>query len=281
MKIAITGVTGFLGQHVAHAFAERDVETVHVVRERRDGLDALPGGSVALLDVHADPEGAYERLGRPDALLHLAWGGLPNYRSLHHFEVELPAHYRFLSSLVREGLPALVATGTCFEYGMQSGELAEELPARPDNPYGLAKDTLRRQLEELRAGTPFAFTWARLFYMYGEGQAPSSLYSQLRRALGEGAKSFPMSGGEQLRDFLPVHEVAGHLVELSLAAADLGIVNVCSGRPRSVRGLVEGWLAEAGRELELELGHFPYPDYEPMAFWGRAERLEGFLARRS
>ena len=75
-------------------------------------------------------------------------------------------------------------------------------------------------------------------------------------------------------------EVAGHLVELSLAAADLGIVNVCSGAPRSVRSLVEGWLAEAGRPLELELGHYPYPDYEPMAFWGRAERLRSFLEQR-
>ena len=39
---------------------------------------------------------AFERIGRPDVLIHLAWGGLPNYRSLHHFEGELPAQYRFL-----------------------------------------------------------------------------------------------------------------------------------------------------------------------------------------
>ncbi len=277
MKIAITGVTGFLGRHVTRAFAGHDVELVLAAR-RVEGLEPPLGGSVVQLDVHAPPEGAFERLGRPDALLHLAWGGLPNYRSEHHVDVELPAQFRLLATLIREGLRSLVVTGTCFEYGMQSGELREDLETRPDNPYGVAKDALRQQLQRLRSELPFQLTWARLFYMYGEGQSPRSLYSLLQQALQDNAVSFPMSGGEQLRDFLPVETVADHLAAMALSGADLGVVNVCSGRPTTVRALVESWLEEAGSDLELELGRYPYPDYEPMAFWGSAGRLVAFRA---
>ena len=86
-----------------------------------------------------------------------------------------------------------------------------------------------------------------------------------------------MSGGEQLRDYLPVGQVAQHLVSLALKATDNGVVNVCSGRPVSVRALVEGWIKENGWSIVPNLGHFAYPDYEPMAFWGDRRKLDRCL----
>ncbi|MDA8230317.1 MAG: hypothetical protein M0006_03170 [Magnetospirillum sp.] len=82
-----------------------------------------------------------------------------------------------------------------------------------------------------------------------------------------------MSGGEQLRDYLPVTEAARHLADLAMARADIGIVNICSGRPVSVRRLVEGWIAEKGWTITPNFGHYPYPDHEPMAFWGDGRKL--------
>ena len=222
MKIAVTGATGFIGRHVLNALTRHDVEVTAIMRN----IAALPCASVVQLDIQVAPSDAFDLIGRPDALIHLAWGGLPNYRSLHHFEQELPAQYRFLRNLIAAGLNNLVVVGTCFEYGMQSGPLSEDLPARPDNPYGYAKDSLRRQLEFLRAARPFNLTWARLFYLYGEGQASSSLLPLLRQAVARGDKAFNMSGGEQLRDYLPVTEVARSLVAMALKQADSGVVNL-------------------------------------------------------
>jgi len=219
------------------------------------------------------PAKAFDLMGKPDVLIHLAWGGLPNYKSLHHYEEELPAHYRFLKSLVESGLKNLLVTGTCFEYGMQSGPLSEHMEARPNNPYGFAKDMLRRQLEYLQQVTQFNLTWTRLFYLYGEGQAENSLLPQLKRAVERGDRIFKMSDGEQLRDYLPISEVAKLLVSLAMAGRDNGVVNVCSGKPISVRKLVEGWIRENGWSIDLNLGHYPYPDYEPMAFWGNRDKL--------
>ncbi|HEX2542303.1 MAG TPA: NAD(P)-dependent oxidoreductase [Caldimonas sp.] len=273
MKVAVTGATGFVGRHVVAALSRE--AGVSVVTSSRGGDAGGADGGVrhVPLDIAQPSLGDYHALGRPDVLIHLSWSGLPNYRSLHHFESELPRQHTFLSGLVRAGLPALVCTGTCFEYGMQSGALDETMRPDPQNPYGFAKDALRRQLAFLRDSTPFRFTWARLFYMYGEGQSAQSLYPLLASAAERGERVFRMSGGEQLRDYLPVSEMASMLVGLALRAPDAGIVNVCSGRPVAVRSLVEGWIRQNNWNLALELGHYPYPDYEPMAFWGCREKL--------
>lgn len=279
MKIAVTGATGFIGRAVLTELSRCGIAAVTCVRTGHEALSAA-GHQVVTLDIHDAASDTYERLGRPDILTHFAWSGLPNYRSLHHIETELPAQYRFLSDLVKAGLPSLVVAGTCFEYGMQSGPLHEGLPARPDNPYGFAKDALRRKLEFLKAVQPFALTWARFFYLHGEGQAENSLLPQLRRAVAAGEKIFNMSGGEQLRDYLPVEEAARLLVKLAVSSRDNGVVNICSGKPVSVRRLVEGWVRDNGWTINLNLGPYPYPDYEPMAFWGDRQKLDALLGEQ-
>lgn len=276
MKVAVTGAAGFIGRHVLNELTGHAVSVTAVVRNATAAA-ALPCSHVIELDIANAPDDAFAALGRPDTLIHLAWGGLPNYRSLHHFEQELPTQYRFLRSLVASGLNNLHVVGTCFEYGMQSGPLSEDHPALPSNPYGFAKDTLRRQLQYLQANQPFNLVWSRLFYLYGDGQSENSLLPQLRKAAASGAPNFDMSGGEQLRDYLPVQEVARRIVALSLKGENIGLVNLCSGHPISVRKLVEGWIRENGWSIQLNLGHYPYPDYEPLAFWGDNRKLHKLL----
>ena len=77
-----------------------------------------------------------------------------------------------------------------------------------------------------------------------------------------------MSGGEQERDYLPVEEVAANIVKIALQQAVKGIVNCCSGKPVKVKSFVGDYLKERKMNIQLNLGYYPYADYEPMSFWG-------------
>lgn len=277
MKIAVTGASGFIGRHLLPILIKNGYEVIAVVRNKNKIDELNINCRVVEYEIDNENDDAFTKLGKPDVLLHLAWGGLPNYKSSHHINVELPTHYQFIKLMVESGVKHVAVIGTCFEYGMQSGELCEDLETRPNNPYGYAKDALRKQLQFLQNENDFNLIWLRLFYMYGGDQPDNTLYSQLRLAVSRGDVMFNMSGGEQLRDYLHIDEVAQKIAELACMRNDIGIVNVCSGIPISVRRLVEQWMKENEWDIELNFGYYPYPDYEPLAFWGKSDKFNQII----
>lgn len=270
--VAITGATGFIGRHVVSFLRGSGIVRVVASGRNEEKLQRL-GVDYAVHDIKVERDDVYHLLGDPDILIHLAWQDLPNYNGLFHFEENLTAGYRFLKRMIQGGLSSLTVAGTCYEYGLQSGCLTEEAMPHPTTCYGIAKDALRRFLEMLRTDYPFRFRWGRFFFLYGEGQHRKALIPQLEKAISDGARSFAMSGGEQLRDYLPVEEAAKLLAAVSLQNRFDGIFNICSGKPVSVRRLAEQWAAARGSDIRLDLGVFPYPEHEPMAYWGDAVRL--------
>lgn len=275
MNILVTGATGFIGQHLVPELLHRRHSVTAVARDQNKAavMPWIDKVTFIACDLYDSSLGFNKRLGTPDLLIHLAWPGLPNYKALYHLERNLPADYLFLKAMLNAGTGRMLVTGTCFEYGIQYGPLAEDAPTFPANPYGLAKDTLRRFLQVLQAERSFVLQWARLFYLYGPGQNPNSLLAQLDQTIERGDTVFNMSGGEQLRDYLPVQEVARRLALLVEHPEYAGVVNCCSGKPISVRRLVEQRIAERGANIALNLGYYPYPDHEPMAFWGVSTRF--------
>jgi nucleoside-diphosphate-sugar epimerase len=278
MKILVTGSTGFVGKNVINELLKYDHEIFTTTRSLTSVSSPNKLNPVFLdLDNIDTQVNYFEYFNRPDLLIHLAWQGLPNYKSLFHFEENLLTHYSFLKNMVTNGLKNLVVTGTCFEYGMKEGCLSEDMTADPQNSYALAKDTLRKFLFELQKNYEFDCKWIRIFYMYGEGQNPNSLLSQLQTALDNGDKEFNMSGGEQQRDYLPVEKVAEYIAAISCQHKISGIINCCSGKPLKVKQLVENYLNENSQEIKLNPGYYPYTDYEAMSFWGDDTKLKQIL----
>lgn len=283
-KFLVTGASGFVGRYVVAELIQQGKEVIATSRRQLPGFEMLTGNVKYIsfdLNNFDDDTDLYRFFGKPEKMIHLAWEGLPNYESRDHLELNLPAQEKFLANLLRHGLPSLTVGGTCMEYGMQEGELSEERNARPANAYAEAKNELRIYLENLKAELDFTLTWIRMFYLYGKGQNPKSLHSQLMAAIREGATEFDMSPGDQLRDFLPVEEMARLIVAIAKQEQVAGIINCCSGRPVTVEAFVKDILRKHEVEMKLNKGKYDYSKLEPRHFWGSTKKLETIIRNGS
>ncbi|MBK5284698.1 MAG: NAD-dependent epimerase/dehydratase family protein [Bacteroidia bacterium] len=281
MKIAVTGATGFIGNHVIDCLIKEGHSIIASSSNSQNAEKESWFKSVKYIPYKIDSfisqNNLFEYFNQPDALIHLAWQGLPNYHSLHHIEENLMSGYFFLKNMVTNGLKNLTVAGTCLEYGMKSGKLSEDLNPSPVTSYGIGKYSLFSFLKLLNEQTPFSLKWTRLFYTYGPGQNPNSLFPQLEQAIINKATEFMMSGGEQIRDFYPVEKLASAIVQIAKQERITGAINCCSGTPVKVKDFVTGYLESKGETLKLHLGFYPYLAYEPMEFWGDNSKLLAIL----
>ena len=214
---------------------------------------------------------------KPSHVILLSWPGLPNYQEPFHVTRNMPACVELVEQLIDNGLQRLVIAGTCYEYGLQNGSLEEYDSTSPINCYAIAKDTLRRTIASRCSSRDVSWCWLRIFYPYGDGQNPASLLPSLNRAIEQGCLTFPMSSGRQLRDFVPVEVVARQLLLLTTHPSASGIYNGGSGKPRSLREIVEARIHELGSQIELECGFYPDRQDEPLAFWANMDRMSTLM----
>lgn len=268
--VVVTGATGFIGRYVVAELLRQDFNVVTIGRSKQKAKKFSWYNATQFheMDIYNDDVTKLGEWG--DALLHLAWDGLPNYHSTHHTEKNFPENFKFVQRAVEGGIQQVIVAGTCAEYGLQTGRIPSDTHTAPNTQYSLAKDALRKALDIKYRSSETIIQWARLFYVYGDGQMSSSLLPQLELAIQNNEISFNMSGGEQIRDFIPVDEAARQLVKI-LLSRQARAFNVCSGNPISVRDIVEKRIEELGASIRLNLGYYGYTEYEPMSFWGEPD----------
>ena len=266
-KVIVSGATGFIGQHLIPILLKDGYEVLAISRNRKraEFLPWFKDVKFISYDFHSDQQ--ITKVDGFRGLIHLAWQDLPNYDSSIHVKKNLPCSYRFIDSLLNKGVNQVLIAGTCSEYGLKSGAISSSSTTEPTTQYAIAKDTLRKKLTLLSFKKDFNLQWARIFYMFGKGQNSNSIISQLDFAIKNNQKVFHMSGGEQLRDYLPVEKAAEKLSNL-YKSGNKGIFNICSGKPISIRNLVESYIEKKNSNIIPKYGYYPYSVYEPMQFWG-------------
>ncbi|HEV7268363.1 MAG TPA: NAD-dependent epimerase/dehydratase family protein [Falsiroseomonas sp.] len=248
----VTGGCGFIGSHLCAALSARG-DRVRVLDDLSTGsLDNLvPGAELIRGDV-ADALLVRRAMQGVAGCFHLAAiasveRGVQDWLGTHR--ANLTGTIAVLDAARGERLPVVYASSAAV-YGDQATlPIAETAPRRPRSAYGA--DKLGCEQHALVAGVVHAVPTLglRFFNVFGPRQDPRSPYSGVISIfcdrLSRGEKVTVFGDGEQTRDFVFVADVvAALLAGIRAASTEAPVLNVCSGRPTSVK-LLARTIAEA------------------------------------
>jgi len=274
MKVLLTGHSGFIGQNLLKFLLKK---RINLFVTKHNNIKIFKKKNINIIDLN-NSLNQKKHLTNFDLVIHAAWSNLENYNSTNHIKKILPEHIKFLKKLIDLGAKNLIILGTCFELGDCFGEVKESQIMKPNTQYGKAKKKLYNKLISLQKKKKFNLTWMRIFYIYGPNQRNKSIFSMLKNfnAMQNG-KVFELTDGKQLRDYIHVTTLAKKIIDLSFLNKNFGIVNVCSGKPISVKNLVLKWKKKFKWKIKFKFGGKSLKKYEPNSFWGSTFKFKTIL----
>jgi nucleoside-diphosphate-sugar epimerase len=247
MTLFVTGAGGFIGRHVVANLLLRGHSVRALVRGAHTvGLAAHPKLVVVSADLASVDDNA---LSGCDILIHLAAHGVVDGADDWDacFAVNVSQSIELWRRAIRCGVRRLVICGSCFEYG-RSGErydyIPDDAPLEPTGAYHASKAAASMAALAMAVQFKCEVLILRPFHVYGEGEAMNRFWPSLRRAALSGA-DFPMTSGEQVRDFISVVAIAEIFANASciwkVSSGLPEIHNLGSGCPKSLYDFALEW----------------------------------------
>ncbi len=274
MRVAVTGASGYIGRFVVKELLDRGHEVIAVDLHYKE-VDSRSKLSEA--NIFSGDRDIYDQLERPDLCIHMAWQDGFIHNSPKHME-NLSSHFTFLKNLIHGGCKNIAVMGTMHEVGFWEGMVDANTPCNPLSQYGVAKNALRQALLLLTKDMPDVHIyWLRAFYILGDDSRNSSVFTKLLQAAEDGKKTFPFTTGENQYDFINVRQLARYIVAASTQTTYTGIINVCSGKPVSLKEKVEEFIREKGIDISLEYGAFPQRPYDSRIIYGDSTIIDQIM----
>lgn len=273
--VSISGSTGFIGSHLLKEINKENYQ-INLLARKKIKINNKKNVFIKF-DLDKNYKNCFKKIGSPDILIHLAWGGIPNYNSNYHLNEELNKQYLFLSNCIKNGLKNLIITGTCLEYGAIEDRLVERMNVYPQIPYAKAKYELYKKIIKLKKSFNFNLIWTRVFFVYGDNTTHKTIYSELKASIKNKDKFFNMSPGDQIRDYLNISDLTKILIKLLKSNLDIGIINICSGNKLTLKTIVKKWIKKNKSLIKINTCYYNYNIHEPRNIVGSTRKLNKFI----
>lgn len=276
MKILVTGGTGFIGQHLTSTLLAQNHEVALLVRENYAAGKLLPPRLRQLRPhfqlVYADLRNftltarALQEA-QPQAVVHLAAAG-PNDPFL-AVEVALRHNVSGVINLLR----------ACFEKSGGERVIVARTPGERSsmNVYAASKAAAWSFCQMYANTRGWPIQGAMIFQAFGPGQPASALIPSALAAAQAG-EDFPMTSGEQRKDWIYVTDVAAGLARLAEVALDAGTtVDLGTGYGTRTRDVVQQLYDLVGRGGRPRPGMLPDRPGEDVAQVADSQRTQALL----
>ena len=121
------------------------------------------------------------------------------------------------------------------------------------------------------------FQWLRGYYIVGNSQYGSSIFSKITASEAEGKEEFPFTMGRNQFDFIDYEDFCEQVARAVVQDDVLGIINIGSGHPEKLADRVERFIKENGYKIKLKYGAFPDRPYDSKAVWGDSSKIDKIM----
>ncbi len=279
MRVLITGVTGFIGNHLAAQLIDEGHEVFAVVRPASDVQSLLQPVRQRVqfitLDVNSTMFDLMSELNAngtcPDMVYHLASLYLTN-----HHQKDIGDLIASNITLGTELLEAMVAHGVNkFVWAGTSWQHYHNEPYSPVNLYAATKEAFAAIVKYYREAFGLRDICLQLFDTYGVCDRRKKLIHLLLEA-SETGEALAMSPGYQQIDLVHIDDVVNAFIIAGKCLDKEGIGTtyaVSSGTVISLRNLVKIIESISQKPLNILWGGRPYREREVMLPWQNGERL--------
>jgi nucleoside-diphosphate-sugar epimerase len=270
-RVLVTGATGFIGSHLTRRLVVQGAEVVVFMRASSDPCllaDVLDRVAVHEVDI-CDEDGVSAAMAQicPDVVFHLAAIGMsePFVSPPVAVRVNVQGTLHLLEAARQCGVRRFVHSGTAYEYGdAASDDATNKEVLDPVNTYAASKAAARAFVRLYSRVYGLSTVNLRLFAVYGPGQPPKTLISSAVCAALEG-RDFPMTPGEQMRDFVFVGDVVESYLRAAVKAGIEGVsIDLGTGRACKIREVVTKLFEMVGSRGKPLVGALAYRPSETM-----------------
>jgi UDP-glucose 4-epimerase len=258
VRVAVTGGAGFIGSHTVEMLVAAQAKVLVIDDHSHPCGEHLPA-EVETVSADCGSEAAARALAtfKPDVVLHLASKGGVQAAArdpAEHIRTSLMSTVGLFHAAIKAGSRRIV---TASSGGTIYGDRAK-LPAReiykstPLSAYGAAKRSEEIYLATLglRHGTStLAMRYGNVYGPRQDGSGEAGVIAITCYRLLESLAPRTYGDGDQTRDFVYVSDVAAANVA-AVCGRLTGEVNIATGLETSINSIVNGLIAESGRQTK-------------------------------
>jgi len=275
-SVLITGITGFLGSHIAEQLISNNIRVIGMKRQSSD-IWRCNGFKEDIHWVDINLEGGFaDQLDGIsfDTIIHAAWIGV-EARDRDNWS-EQSKNINFLIELLScakvHEVNKFIFLGSQAEYGNINGEIDESHDTTALNAYGGIKLACLEILKAYSISNSIDWIWLRIFSLFGEMENDNWLIPSIVNKMLNG-NEMDVTAGEQKYAYLYVKDFASIISTIVTLPIDSGIYNISGQYVVTIRTLLEQIRDIINPGFIFNFGALPYREHQSMHLQGKIDKI--------